>query len=213
MARALLPSAIRNLLEDFTRLPGIGPRSAERIVFALLGRPKEDVERFARDVRALSTTVVCETCGLLSEEVRCTLCRDPQRDAHTLCVVESALDVIAIERTGSYEGRYHVLGGVLSPLENIRPEDLRITSLLERVATTRPREIILALNPSTEGETTALYLQEALAGCGAKLTRLAQGLPTGASLEFADDLTITRALTDRKALVKPTAVRARGEGA
>jgi len=206
MARTLLPAALRNLLEDFLQLPGIGQRSAERMVFALLGRPKEVVERFARDIQALPTTVTCEVCGMLSEEGRCALCRDPHRDVRTLCVVASTLDLMAIERTGTHEGVYHVLGGVLSPLDGIGPETLTIAALLARVAAAPPREIILALNPSTEGETTALYLQEALAGCGATLSRIAHGLPTGASLEFADDLTITRSFVGRRALASSPGV-------
>lgn len=211
MSRPLLPAPLRNLISHFERLPGVGPKSAQRIVLALLHRPKDDVERFADDLKALGATKVCATCGMLAEAEQCGICADSQRDRETLCVVETPVDVIAIERTGQYQGRYHVLGGVLSPLERIGPEQLNLASLLRRVKTEKPAEIILALNPSTEGDTTALYLQDKLARSSARITRLAQGLPTGAALEFADDLTIARALAGRREIRKesPVAVSAR----
>lgn len=203
----LLPSSVRNLLRDLERLPGVGPKSAQRIVFSLLHRPPEEIERFAVDLRALGTTKTCARCGMLSEQDQCATCRDPQRDQSLICVVETPVDVIAVERTGQYHGLYHVLGGVLSPLENVGPERLNISSLLRRVREEGPQEVILALNPSTEGDTTALYLREQLKGSSATVTRLAQGLPTGAALEFADDLTIARALADRKEVARQQAVR------
>lgn len=198
MAIPLLPASLRNLLDDFERLPGIGPKSAQRIVFSLLHRPPEALDKLASDVRALSTTKTCRTCGMLAESDTCVVCRDPQRDLVLLCVVETPLDVIAIERTGEYRGLYHVLGGVISPLEHVGPEHLSIADLRKRAKQQGISEIILALNPSTEGETTALYLQELLAEAPARVTRIAQGLPTGATLEFADDLTIARALAGRR---------------
>lgn len=199
MALSLLPQALRSLLHDLERLPGIGPKSAQRIAFALLRQSPEVAQQFATDLQALHTsTRHCVVCGMLTEEDRCAICRDSQRDASLLCVVETPLDVIAIERTGEYRGRYHVLNGTISPLDRIGPEDLNIASLLERVGTEHPQEIILALNPSVEGETTALYLKKLLSETGVRLSRLAQGLPTGAALEFADDLTITRAIVGRR---------------
>ena len=183
---------------DLERLPGIGPKSAQRMVFALLHRPAEDLERFASNLLALRAAKTCRTCGMLAEQEQCTICRDQNRMSPTLCVVETPLDVIAIERAGEYRGRYHVLGGVLSPLEHIGPQQLTIAPLLQRVKKESLEEIILALNPSTEGETTALYLQDLLKDFSGTITRLARGLPTGAALEFADDLTIARAIAERR---------------
>lgn len=198
MAVPLLPASLRDLLQDLERLPGVGPKSAQRMMFSLLHRPAEEREKFARDLLALSATTACRTCGMLSEEDLCTICRDPHRDRTVICVVESPVDIIAVERTGEYHGLYHVLGGVLSPLEHVGPEHLTIRALRERIKKERPQEVILALNPSTEGETTALYLEEQLAKLPVRITRIAQGLPTGAALEFADDLTIARALAGRR---------------
>lgn len=199
MALPLLPALLRNLLEYLERLPGIGPKSAQRIAFYLLHQPPEFLERFADAVKDLHGGIHhCRTCGMLAEEEMCTICRDPHRETDVIAVVESALDVLAIERTGEYRGRYHVLGGVLSPLDHVGPDNLNMPSLVERVKQERPREVILALNPSTEGETTTLYLRKLLAREGVVLSRLAQGLPTGAALEFADDLTIARSLAGRR---------------
>lgn len=137
---------------------------------------------------------------MLTEGTQCSICADPHRDSQVLCVVETALDVVVIERTGEFHGRYHVLGGVLSPLDRVGPEDLNIASLVDRIRQEHPREVILGLNPSTEGETTTLYLRKLLRGTGVVLSRLAQGLPTGAALEYADDLTIVRALSGRQSV-------------
>lgn len=200
--RPLLPSSLTNLLRDLERLPGVGPKGAQRMVFTLLRRPREELEVFAKDLLALSDTKTCRSCGMLAESERCAICADANRDRTTLCIVETPLDVLAIERTGEYHGLYHVLGGVISPLEHIGPDDLNIRALLRRVKAEHPRELILALNPSTEGETTALYLQDLLRGTSAKVTRIAQGLPTGATLEFADDLTIAKALAGRREVRK-----------
>jgi recombination protein RecR len=202
MALPLLPSQLRNLLEDLERLPGVGPKSAQRIAFYLLRKSPDTLKKFADDLQELRGIQRCRVCGMLTEREECQLCRDPQRDHGVLCVVESPLDVLAIERTREYHGRYHVLGGVLSPLDHVGPEDLTIASLAKRVRTEHPREVILALNPSTEGETTTLYLKQLLADTGVTVSRLAQGLPTGAALEFADDLTITRALAGRQTIEK-----------
>lgn len=204
MAIPLLPAPLRNLLADLERLPGVGPKSAQRMVFSLLHQSAGERGEFARDLLALSSTKTCRVCGMLSEEDLCTICRDPHRDKTMVCVVETPVDVIAIERTGEYHGLYHVLGGVLSPLEHIGPEHLNVTSLLQRLKKQHPAEAILALNPSTEGETTALYLEDQLAKLPVKITRIAQGLPTGAALEFADDLTIARALAGRREVTPRT---------
>lgn len=198
MAVPLLPAPLSNLVRDLERLPGVGPKSAQRIAFALLHRSPDELAAFTRDLSALASIRSCAVCGMLALEDTCAICRDPHRERTTLCVVETPLDVVAIERTGEYQGTYHVLGGVISPLERIHPEDLNLPSLLQRVKDAPPAEIILALNPSTEGETTALYLQELLRKTPVALTRIAQGLPTGAALEFADDLTIARALAGRR---------------
>jgi recombination protein RecR len=207
MAVPLLPAPVRELLDDLERLPGIGPKSAQRMVFSLLHRPKEELEKFAKDLLSLGATRACGRCGMLSEQDTCTICRDRNREQETICVVETPVDVLAIERTGEYRGLYHVLGGVVSPLEHIGPDHLNLASLIRRVggesASSEKRglpvqEVILALNPSTEGEITALYLQDVLKNFPGKITRIAQGLPTGAALEFADDLTIARALAGRR---------------
>lgn len=168
------------------------------MVFSLLRRRKEELEKFANDLLSLGATRACTTCGMLSEQDTCAICRDQNRERETICVVETPVDVLAIERTGEYRALYHVLGGVISPLEHIGPAALSIPLLLQRVKAASPREIILALNPSTEGETTALYLQDLLKGFRGVISRIAQGLPTGAALEFADDLTIARALSGRR---------------
>lgn len=205
MAIPLLPASLRNLMWDLERLPGVGPKSAQRMVFALLRRSSEDLERFAADLLALRATKACQICGMLADQEQCTICRDQNRITSLLCVVETPLDVIAVERASEYHGRYHVLGGVISPLEHIGPEQLSIPQLLRRVKSESPQEIILALNPSTEGETTVLYLQDLLKKFAGTITRLARGLPTGAALEFADDLTIARAIAERRE-VQRTAV-------
>ncbi len=198
MALPLLPAPLRNLLEDLERLPGIGPKSACRIAFHLLQQQPEALEKFAADLQTLHAgTKRCVRCGMLTDEEQCTICANPQRDGSLLCVTEGPLDVLAIERTGEYHGRYHVLGGVLSPLDHIGPRDLNIASLSERIERERPREVILALNPSTEGEITTLYLRQLLENSPVTMSRIAQGLPTGAALEFADELTIMRAFTGR----------------
>lgn len=215
MAVPLLPPVLRNLLEDLERLPGVGQKSAQRMVFSLLHRPKREIEKFAADLLSLGATKTCATCGMLSEEDLCVICRDPQRERSSLCVVETPVDVIAIERTGAYRGLYHVLGGTISPLEHVSPEHLNVASLLRRMKVEHPAEVILALNPSTEGETTALYLADLLAKYPVTLSRIAQGLPTGAALEFADDLTIARALAGRREVrpVRATAATQKHERA
>jgi recombination protein RecR len=177
------------------------------MAFSLLHRSKEELEKFAHDLLALGSTKTCATCGMLTDADTCVTCRDTQRERSTVCVVETPVDVIAIERAGAYRGLYHVLGGTISPLEHIGPEHLNISSLLRRVRAEQFAEVVLALNPSTEGETTALYLADQLGQTGATVTRIAQGLPTGAALEFADDLTIARAIAGRREVQRNPAER------
>lgn len=204
MSVSLLPSSLRNLLADLERLPGIGPKSAQRIAFYLLRQSPESVARFASGLAALHAGIRhCVTCGMLSERETCQVCADARRDARLLCVVESPLDVVAIERTGEFRGRYHVLGGLLSPLDRVGPDDLNLKTLTKRVRAEAPGEVILALNPSVEGEVTSLYIRKLLAAAPVIVSRLAQGLPTGAALEYADDLTIVRALSGRRILDEP----------
>jgi len=193
-------SAIDDLVTELARLPGIGRKTAQRLTFHLLKQPPEIVERLAAAIRRVRAQVeACGVCGNLSDEDPCAICRDPRRDATVLCVVEEAGDVGAIERAGGYHGRYHVLGGRLSPLEGIGPEALRIERLLERVSNgAGVREVIVATNPSMEGEVTATYLQQVLKPAGVRVTRIARGLPVGGDLEYADGVTIAQSLLARR---------------
>ena len=197
----LLPEPLQNLITAFERLPGIGPKSASRLAFFLLRAP-EDVAQSLAD--ALSTlkaeTDLCQECFNITLAGRelCEVCDSPERDRSILCVVEEPLDVIALERLDAYRGRYHVLHGVLSPIEGIGPEDIKIKPLIERVAAGGVSEIILATNPSMEGDATALYLRQHLLPYGVHLTRLARGLPVGGDLEYADQNTLLRALSGRQ---------------
>ncbi len=199
MAEELLPKKLRNLLAELERLPGIGPKSAQRIAFFLLRSGTDAASALAKASSAIAEGIPgCENCGMIAESGACPVCRDARRDRSIICVVESPLDVVAIERVNEFGGTYHVLNGVLSPLDGVGPDDINLASLLERVRREKPREVILAINSSTEGETTALYIRKMLADSDAEITRLAQGLPTGASIEYADDLTLTRALSGRR---------------
>ncbi len=193
-------SAIDDLVTELAKLPGIGHKTAQRLTFYLLKQPAESAARLAdaiRNVRARVTT--CGVCGTLTDGDPCAICADPRRDASVLCVVEAAADVAAIERTGQFRGRYHVLGGRLSPLEGVGPEALRFDRLTERVANgSEVREVIVATNPSMEGEVTATYLQQLLKPTGVRVTRIARGLPVGGDLEYADGVTIAQALLARR---------------
>lgn len=197
----LLPEPIQNLISAFERLPGIGPKSASRLAFYLLRAPDDVSQSLAEALAALKAqTDFCPECFniMLAGRETCEVCASPQRDGSILCVVEDPLDVIALERIGAYQGRYHVLGGVLSPIEGIGPDDLKIKHLLVRVARGGVREIILATNPSMEGDATALYLRNQLQPYGVQVTRLARGLPVGGDLEYADQNTLLRALSGRQ---------------
>ena len=189
---------LENLIEQFQRLPGIGHKSAQRLAFYVLGLPEGGAEAFAQAILdARGSIHTCRVCQNLTEGELCPICADPTRDAGTICVVTDPKDLIAIERTREYHGLYHVLHGVISPLSDVGPEQLKIKELLQRVAQGDVKEIIMATNPDTEGETTALYIGRLLKPFGVKVTRLAYGVPVGGHLEFSDEVTLTRALEGR----------------
>ena len=196
-------SAIEELVAELAKLPGIGRKTAQRLTFHLLKQAPDVADRLARAIqRVRGRVAACATCGDLSEEDPCALCRDPRRDDATLCVVEEPGDVGAIERAGQFRGRYHVLGGRLSPLEGIGPDALRVNELVARVANgSGVREVIIATNPSMEGEVTATLLQQVLRPTGVRVTRIARGLPVGGDLEYADGVTIAQALRARREMV------------
>lgn len=195
--------AIEELIGELTRLPGIGRKTATRLTYFLLKQPADAVHRLARALVAVSDRVSpCSTCGNLGETDPCMICGDSRRDGTTICVVEEASDVGAIERSGEYRGLYHVLGGHLSPLDGIGPDELRIETLRSRLSNgSAVREVILATNPSMEGEVTATYVRGVLEGRGVRVTRIALGLPVGGDLEYADGVTIAQALAARRELV------------
>ena len=191
--------AIDDLIAELARLPGIGRKTAQRLTFHLLQQTSDQATRLAATLVAVAERVrACEECGNLTEEQPCAICRDPRRDPGVLCVVEEASTLAVVDRSTDFRGRYHVLGGRLSPLEGIGPESLRIDRLLRRVEEGDVREVILATNPSMEGEVTATYIQQLLAGRGARVTRLARGLPMGGDLEYVDGVTLAHALTARQ---------------
>jgi recombination protein RecR len=192
-------SAIEELVAELAKLPGIGRKTAQRLTFHLLKQPPEAAARLARAIgEARERVRACGTCGNLTDADPCAICADPRRDAAVLCVVEESADVGAIERAGRFRGRYHVLGGRLSPLEGVGPEALRVDGLRTRVREGGVREVIVATNPSMEGEVTATYLQQILAATGVRVTRIARGLPMGGDLEYADGVTIAQALLARR---------------
>jgi recombination protein RecR len=193
-----LPEPITTLSEALCRLPGIGPRSAERLALHLVQCPADDVRRLAQTlVQAREKIRTCSVCGGLTEADPCAICQDPRRDNSLLCVVERPLDIFALEKAGSFRGRYHVLGGRISPLNGVEPEDLRLAELESRLGR-GVTEIIVALSTDVEGDATSFYLAKRLAGKGAKISRLAHGLPAGSGLEFADEVTLGRALEGRR---------------
>jgi recombination protein RecR len=192
-------SAIDSLAGELSKLPGIGRKTALRLIYHLLKQPRERSERLAQALLELAERVrPCGVCGNLSEEPECAICRDPRRDPGTICAVEEAADIGAIERAGAFRGLYHVLGGRISPLDGIGPEDLTVSDLERRVVGGKVTEVIVATNPSIEGEATALYLQQALAPLGVRVSRIARGLPIGGDLEYADGVTIAQALAARR---------------
>jgi recombination protein RecR len=193
--------AIQDLIDELGRLPGVGPKSAQRIAFHVLSADPADVTRLANSLRKVKELVrFCTTCFNVAESEQCRVCRDTRRTNEVLCVVEEPKDVVAIERTGEFRGRYHVLGGAINPLEGIGPDNLRIRELLQRLGTGEVRELILATDPNTEGEATATYLALMVKPMGIAVTRLASGLPVGGDLEYADEITLGRAFEGRRAV-------------
>ena len=195
-------SAIEDLATELSRLPGIGKKTALRLTYHLLRQPPERSRRLAHALETLAERVhPCPRCFNLSEDALCAICSDPRRDPSVICAVEQASDIGAIERAGEFRGVYHVLGGRLSPLDGVAPDDLTVAQLVQRVANDGVKEVILATNPSVEGEATALYLQQVLAPHGVRITRIARGLPVGGDLEYADGVTIAQALAARRDMV------------
>ncbi|MGO1316694.1 MAG: recombination mediator RecR [Cellulomonadaceae bacterium] len=191
--------AVQDLIDELGRLPGVGPKSAQRIAFHLLAADGADVRRLVDALTEVKARVrFCEICGNVAEDTECRVCRDPRRVASVICVVEEPKDVVAIERTREFRGRYHVLGGAINPIENVGPDDLRITQLLARLADGVVEEVILAMDPNVEGEATATYLARLLGPMGLRVTRLASGLPVGGDLEYADEVTLGRAFEGRR---------------
>ena len=191
--------AIQDLIDELGRLPGVGPKSAQRIAFHILSADPADVKRLATALHRVKELVrFCVTCFNVAESERCRICRDPRRTDEVLCVVEEPKDVVAVERTGEFRGRYHVLGGAISPLDGIGPDDLRVRELLERVQRNGVTEVILATNPNLEGNATAMYIAALLKPSGVRVTRLASGLPVGGDLEYADEVTLSQALEGRR---------------
>ncbi len=212
------PSVIQGLIDRFRRLPGVGPKSAERYALHLLRQPQEEVTAFIAQLAAVRDRIGrCGNCGMVSDGTRCGICGDARRDRTVLCVVAEMPDLLAIERTGEFHGLYHILDGLLAPIEGVGPEQLRIQELVERIGQRGSaaagqqgiREIIFAFDPTIEGETTVNYLAQQLADTDIRLTRLARGLPVGGDLEYADPITLSDALSGRRTITTPTTVHSR----
>ncbi|MCW5882929.1 MAG: recombination mediator RecR [Anaerolineae bacterium] len=194
-----LAKPVARLIDEFSRLPGVGPKTASRLTFYLLRAPSEQAEALAEALRDLKANLVfCRECFNISETSVCSICADERRDRGVICVVEEPLDVLAIERTGDYKGLYHVLHGAISPMDGVGPGDLRINELIERLRRQLAQEVILATNPNMEGDATAMYLATLLRPLGVNITRLGRGLPVGGDLEYADEMTLARALEGRR---------------
>jgi recombination protein RecR len=195
---AITAKPIARVVDELSRLPGIGPKTAQRLAYHLLRSPKEHVEALAQSIMELKQKVVlCDQCFNIAESSPCDICSNQQRDVTRVCVVEEPLDVLAIERTGQYQGQYHVLHGAISPIEGIGPEELKIQELLQRLRASTVEEVILATNPNLEGDATAMYLTRLIQPAGITVTRLARGLPVGGDLEYADEITLGNALAGR----------------
>ena len=191
--------AVQDLIDELGRLPGIGPKSAQRMAFHLLSADPTDVSRLTAAIQAVKDKVrFCDVCGNVAEGERCRVCLDPRRDTHAICVVEEPKDVVAIERTREFRGRYHVLGGAISPIDGVGPDDLRVKELMTRLMNSGITELIIATDPNLEGEATASYLARFLKGMDIRVTRLASGLPVGGDLEYADEVTLGRAFEGRR---------------
>ena len=192
---------IQDLIDELGKLPGIGPKSAQRIAFHLVQSERVDVNRLVEVLRLVKEKVrFCESCFNVAEEEECKICRDPRRESSTICVVEESKDVVAIERTREFRGKYHVLGGAISPIDGIGPEQLRIRELITRLSDSNITEVIIATDPNLEGEATATYLARTIKPLGIKISRLASGLPVGGDLEYADEVTLGRAFEGRRSL-------------
>jgi recombination protein RecR len=199
---AYYPEPVARLIDALQRLPGIGPRTAQRLTFFLLKRPAEEVRELAESLLSVKSNIThCGRCFNVTDSDPCRICTDPARDPRLLCIVEEPNDLLAMERTGEFRGRYHVLLGALSPLDGIGPEDLKVRELFQRLDGEPVEEIILATNPNVEGEATAIYLAKLLKPLGVRLTRIARGLPVGGDLEYADQVTLSKALEGRKEIV------------
>ena len=191
--------AIQDLIDELGRLPGVGPKSAQRIAFHILATESTEVDRLANILKRVKAEVkFCRICGNVAEADECRICRDPRRDAAVICVVEEPKDVVAIERTREFRGRYHVLGGAISPIDGVGPDDLRVRELLQRLSDGTVTELILATDPNLEGEATATYLARLIKPMGVTVSRLASGLPVGGDLEYADEVTLGRAFSGRR---------------
>jgi recombination protein RecR len=192
---------VQTLINEFSKLPTVGPKTAARLVFYLLNRPRNEAQSLAEAIMAVKDRVrLCSICFSITEEDPCAICVDERRDLTTICVVAEAKDIFALERTSAYKGRYHVLGGLISPMDGIGPAQLRVKELIDRIATEQPHEIIIATNPNAEGEATALYLSRLLSPLGVTVTRLAYGLPIGGDLDYADEVTLAKAIEGRRTL-------------
>jgi len=199
---AVLPDAITSLIAALSKLPGIGPRSAERIALHVVQQEPHAVKLLAELLlEARQRVRFCETCGGLTERTPCAICADPRRDDALLCVVEHPVDILSVEKAGAFRGKYHVLGGKISPLNGVEPEDLRIAELEKRLSSDAIKELVIALGTDVEGDATGFYLAQRLARPGLKITRIAHGLPAGTGLEYADELTLSRALEGRRELM------------
>ena len=197
----MIAGPVQALINEFSKLPTVGPKTAARLVFYLLNRPRNEAQALAEAILAVKDRVrLCSICYSITEEDPCPFCTDERRDRNLLCVVAEAKDIFALERTSAYKGRYHVLGGLISPMDGIGPAQLRVKELIERIGSESPQEIILATNPNAEGEATALYLSKLLSPLGVSVTRLAYGLPIGGDLDYADEITLAKALEGRRSL-------------
>ena len=195
----MYPDSIKNLIESFKFLPGIGEKTAERLAFSVLELEEEQAEFFAESINDVKKNVhKCDVCNTLTENDKCFVCKDESRDSKLLCVVEDTKNVFLFEKLGMFHGKYHVLEGLISPLDGINPEDIGLDKLIDRITAEQFKEIIFAFKPSIEGETTSLYIKRILDGLDVKTTRLASGVPIGADMEYVDSLTLERALNDRK---------------
>lgn len=192
---------VARLIDEFHKLPGIGPKSAQRLAYHVLRAPADDARALAEAILDVKERItLCATCQNITDVDPCAICSNPSRDTGQICVVEEPLDILALERTRAFKGRYHVLHGVLSPLNGVNAEDLKIRELLDRLRSGEVSEVIMAINPNVEGDATTMYLERLIAPLGIKVSRLARGLPVGADLEFADEITLTRALENRQSV-------------